>query len=128
MSFDRFLLAVESRNLSQADKSIVRVSSFPKWVVGSATSISVSQQLKPDLSAKWILSILSDLSLAKKLKKNINFSMLQIFEWQDWLKHQFCQIAKWQIGFFGIIKSSATHHSAGERRHSHICNTLVSLR
>ena len=30
MSSDRFLLAVESRDLSQADKSIIRVSSFPK--------------------------------------------------------------------------------------------------
>ena len=30
MSFDKFLLAVESRDLSQADKSIIRVSSFPK--------------------------------------------------------------------------------------------------
>ena len=29
MSFDKFLLAVESRDLSQADKSIIRVSSFP---------------------------------------------------------------------------------------------------
>ena len=29
MSFDRFLLAVESRDLYQADKSIIRVSSFP---------------------------------------------------------------------------------------------------
>ena len=28
--FDKFLLAVESRDLSQADKSIIRVSSFPK--------------------------------------------------------------------------------------------------
>ena len=28
MSFDRFLLAVESRDLSQAVKSIIRVSSF----------------------------------------------------------------------------------------------------
>jgi hypothetical protein len=28
MSFDRFLLAVESRDLSQADESIIRVSSF----------------------------------------------------------------------------------------------------
>ena len=30
MSFDKFLLAVESSDLSQADKSIRRVSSFPK--------------------------------------------------------------------------------------------------
>ena len=29
MSSDKFLLAVESRDLSQADKSIIRVSSFP---------------------------------------------------------------------------------------------------
>ena len=28
MSFDRFLLAVESRDLSQADKILIRVSSF----------------------------------------------------------------------------------------------------
>ena len=30
MSFDNFLFAVESRDLSQADKSIIRVFSFPK--------------------------------------------------------------------------------------------------
>ena len=30
MSFDRFLLAVESRDLSQADKSLIRMSPFPK--------------------------------------------------------------------------------------------------
>ena len=30
MSFDKFLLAVEPRDISQADKSIIRVSSFPK--------------------------------------------------------------------------------------------------
>ena len=31
MCFDRFLLAVESRDLSQADKSITRASSFPSF-------------------------------------------------------------------------------------------------
>ena len=30
MSFDKFLFAVESHDLSQADKSIIRVSSLPK--------------------------------------------------------------------------------------------------
>ena len=30
MSFDKFLLAVESRDLSQTDMNIIRVSSFPK--------------------------------------------------------------------------------------------------
>ena len=34
MSFDKFLLAVESRDLSQADKSNTRVSSFPKLCDG----------------------------------------------------------------------------------------------
>ena len=29
MSFDKFLLAVESRDLSQANKSIIRLPSFP---------------------------------------------------------------------------------------------------
>ena len=43
MSFDKFLLAVESRDLSQADKSIIKVSSFPE--LGSRPSFSVSQQL-----------------------------------------------------------------------------------
>jgi hypothetical protein len=74
----KFLLAVESRDLSQAEKSIIRVSSFPK--MGSRTSFSVSQQLRPELSAKSMLSILSDLPLTRKTEKNVYFSILQIFE------------------------------------------------
>ena len=35
MSFDKFLLAVESRDLSQADKSIIWLSSVTSWVMGS---------------------------------------------------------------------------------------------
>ena len=34
MSFDRFLLAVESRDRSQADKRNIRVSSFPRLCDG----------------------------------------------------------------------------------------------
>ena len=34
MSFDKFLLAVESRDLSQADKILIRVSSLPKLCDG----------------------------------------------------------------------------------------------
>jgi hypothetical protein len=34
MSLDKFILAVESRDLSQADKSIIRESSFPKMSDG----------------------------------------------------------------------------------------------
>jgi hypothetical protein len=32
MSFDKFLLAVESRDLSQADKIIIRVSSYMSYM------------------------------------------------------------------------------------------------
>ena len=38
MSFDKFLLTVESRDLSQTDRSIKRVSSFPKLVMGKGFS------------------------------------------------------------------------------------------
>ena len=34
MSFDKFLLAVETCDISQADKSIIRVSSFSKFSEG----------------------------------------------------------------------------------------------
>ena len=37
MSLDKFLLAVESRDLSQADKCNIRVSSFTKLCDGSRT-------------------------------------------------------------------------------------------
>ena len=37
MSFDKFLLAVESRDLSQADKSIIRVSSFSRLLLNDKT-------------------------------------------------------------------------------------------
>ena len=43
MCFDKFLLAFESRDLSQAYKSIIRVLSFPNGVMSSGTSFSVSQ-------------------------------------------------------------------------------------
>ena len=43
MCFARFLLAFESCDVSQADKSISRVSSFPNWAMNSGTSFSVSQ-------------------------------------------------------------------------------------
>ena len=81
MSFDKLNLAVESRDLSQADKSIIRVSCFPSWVMDSRTSFSISQQLMPQLSAKWMLSILSDLPLTRITEKSVYFSILQIFEW-----------------------------------------------
>ena len=49
MSSDRFVLAVESLDLSQTDKSIIWVSSFPKL---SGDLLFLSQKLRPELSAK----------------------------------------------------------------------------
>jgi hypothetical protein len=46
-------------------------------VMGSRTSFSVSQQLTPELSAKLMLSILSDLPLTRKTEKTVYFSILQ---------------------------------------------------
>ena len=51
---------------------------FPKaeWWVAKKL---VCQQLRPQLSAKWILSILSDLPFTRKTEKNVYFPILQIF-------------------------------------------------
>ena len=84
MSFDKFVLAVESRDLSQADKSIITVPSFPKLSDELQNFFSVSQQLRPELSAKVMLSILSPeklrkcllFNLANKIDQNINFDKL----------------------------------------------------
>ena len=45
MSFDRFVLVVESRDLSQADKIIIGVSSFPKLSGISFIYCSVNNNL-----------------------------------------------------------------------------------
>ena len=37
MSFDKFILAVQSCDLSQADKTIIRVSSFPTLLLNDKT-------------------------------------------------------------------------------------------
>ena len=61
MSFDKFLLAVESRDLSQADKSIVRVSSFPKLFLNNKIySYGTSQSDKIDVLAYFIIRNLQD--------------------------------------------------------------------
>ena len=57
MSFDKFLLAVESRDLSQADKSIIIVSDFP--------TISINF-IKPQLLRDRKSSATSQSALGKK--------------------------------------------------------------
>ena len=61
MSFDKFLLAVQSRDLSQADKSIIRVSFFPKLFLNDKIySYTKKKHFAFGNSAKLVLwSILS---------------------------------------------------------------------
>ena len=59
MSFDKFFLGVESRDLSQADKSIIRVSSFPELFLNNKIySYTKKNYLAPGNLAKlmfWII-------------------------------------------------------------------------
>ena len=64
------ILAVESRDLSQTD-TILNIGS---------SLVSLSSLLRPELSAKWILSILSDLPLTRETETNVycfNFTKVQ---------------------------------------------------
>jgi hypothetical protein len=71
MSFDKFLLAVESHDLSQADKSIIRVSSLPKLSDGEQNFFFCLSTTEA-----WMLSILSDVPLTgKNWEKCLLFSL-----------------------------------------------------
>ena len=48
MSFDKFLLAVESRDLSQADKSIKECLLSQRQVMDGRTSFHVFPQVRPE--------------------------------------------------------------------------------
>ena len=77
MSFDRFLLAVESRDLSQADMSVF----FPKaeWWVAELLFLSLNNRGLNFLQNECSQSAQIYLSL-EKTEKNFYFSILQIFE------------------------------------------------
>ena len=55
MSFDKFLLAVQSRDLSQADKSIIRVSSYPKLCLNDKKLFGTWQSGKIDVFVSFII-------------------------------------------------------------------------
>ena len=77
MCFDKFLLAFESRDLSQADKSI----SFPNWLMSSKSSFSVSQAWGLNfLRTKFCQSSQIYLS-PEKTEKTVYFLSLETFEW-----------------------------------------------
>ena len=91
MCFDRFLLAVESYDLSQADNSIIRVSSFPSWVMGSRTFFSVSTTEPWTFCKMNALNPLKFTSHKKNWGKMIKFIKTSILP------------NRCQIGVFGII-------------------------
>ena len=81
MSFDKFILAFESRDLSQADKSITSVFSFPNWVMSSKSPFSVSQAWGLNfLKTKFCQSSQIYLS-PEKTEKTVYFLSLETFEW-----------------------------------------------
>ena len=82
MCFDRFPLAFESCDLSQADKNIKGVFSFPIWVMSSKSYFSVSQAWGLNfLKTKFCQSSQIYLSLEKKTEKTVYFLSLETFEW-----------------------------------------------
>ena len=128
MSFDKFLLAVESRDLSQADKSIIRVSSFQSWVMGSRTSfLSLNNwdlkflQNECSQSSQIYLSLEKLRKLSRKclLFNLANFWMIKLTK-TSILPN--CQVPN---SFFGITVNFIIQKELWERRHSYI--TLVSL-
>ena len=97
MCFGRFLLAFKSRDLSQADKSIKRVFSFPNWVMSSKSSFSVSQAWGLNfLKTKFCQSSQIYLS-PEKTEKTVYFLSLETFEW--WIEQN--NFAKVPNSFFG---------------------------
>ena len=78
MSLDRFLLAVESRDLSQVDKSIKRVSSFPKLSEGWQNFLFCLSTTEAWTFCKInALNPLRFTPLTRKTEKNVYFSILQ---------------------------------------------------
>ena len=123
MCFERFLLAFESRDLSQADKRITRVSSFPSfnfWMINYSYTQKSYLALWQNCFGQFITQKFPSL-------KSKQFS--QFFFW-------------WEVNLRGLTKFSfqkvqasglrdrkrtfTTHHSVWERKHSF--NTFVSLR
>ena len=111
MCFDKFLFWVESRDLSQADNSIIRVSSFPSWVMGSRTFFSVST------TEPWTFCKMNALNPLKVTSHKKN--------WENWGKKlkliKTSTISKCQIVYFcKIVKKNHSIHSKKE-------DTLVLL-
>ena len=123
MCFERFLLAFESRDLSQADKRITRVSSFPSlnfWMVNYSYTQKSYLALWQNRFGQFITQKFPSL-------KSKQFS--QVFFWWEvnlrgLTKFSFQKVQAWGLRDRKI--TFTTHHSVWERKHSF--NTFVSLR
>jgi DNA modification methylase len=111
MSSDRFLWALESCDLSQTDKSIIWVSSFPSWVMSSRTLNYTKKNIWHLVIWKkmMIWSILSFKNLQHwKAYSFYSFSG-ERWIWKDW-EHSFCKKFRPQL-LRDRKRSSANHHS-----------------
>jgi hypothetical protein len=114
MCFDRFILAFESRDLSQADKRITRVSSFPSF---NFLMINYSYTKKSYL-AIWqncFGHFITQKFASLKSKQFSQFFLVRgKFERIDKIILQKVQAS----GLRDRKRSSTAHHSVWERRHS----------
>ena len=109
MLFDRFLWLLNHVIYLLLTKFLYECLLSQSWVMGSRNSFSVSQQLRPELSAKWILSILSDLPFTRKTEKNVYFPIFP--------KHQIPNSFFWYNCKFYCLKIPITQ--LWKRRHSY---------
>ena len=111
MSFDNFLLAVESRDLSQADKSIIRLSFFPKLFFNN--KVYSYTQNNYYLALLWYVLV--------------NFFIQKFARWKS--KH-FFQFFWWEVNLRGlrafILQKVQT--SVVERQKKKICYPSLRFR
>ena len=113
MCFDKFLLTFESCDLSQADKSIKRVSSFPKLFL--LIKFTVYQITICHLTSwqNWCFCLFYHSKIASLKSKHFS----HFFWWEVNLRGLRAFILKKVQLLRDSKRSSATHHSVKERRH-----------
>ena len=105
MSFDRFLLAVESQYLKLTKVLYECLLSQAEWWVAELLLLSLNNWGLTFLQNKCSQS--SEIYLSpEKLRKVFTFQSCKF------LDHQFCPNCQVLNSFFGIMYSSATYHTA----------------
>ena len=123
MCFDRFLLAFESRDLSQANKSITRVFFFPKLQFLNDKLQLCPKNLFSNIWQNCFGHFITQKFVSLKSNQFSQFFLVRgIAERIDKINVQKVQASDLR----DRKRSSTTHHLVWERRHSY--NTFVSLR